>query len=346
MLPESAKSVRLGVGARPPALFSAVFTGRGIEMKYTIRPKRLAVVGTAAVCLLLGLTACSQKPETAALQNDDALLTVDGCAVTEDEYLLFLRDQKAVTANYYWTQYQMQPDGEFWHTEVDGQTPLDFAKERALQATVTAKETMLLAAEQDVLDYRDYPEMLQDMQAENEDRAQKKQNGEVYYGVNAFTPFTYYQYLTDNATAEMETAMEKQLAPTDAELQQVYEEYKDLLSLGTTYRYRIETADGTLQELTRNTREIGKTDTVTEDLIYGYFTAMQPGQSFAYEYYGQEATGTLLDVQDEGVQTFEKAKDSLKVFYARQKLADLLEQRTQNADVVLDQARYDALEMP
>ena len=315
-------------------------------MKCTMRPKRLAVVGTAAVCLLLGLTACSQTPETAALQNDDALLTVDGCAVTEDEYLLFLRDQKAVTANYYWTQYQMQPDGEFWHTEVDGQTPLDFAKERALQATVTAKETMLLAAEQDVLDYRDYPEMLQDMQAENEDRAQKKQNGEVYYGVNAFTPFTYYQYLTDNATAEMETAMEKQLAPTDAELQQVYEEYKDLLSLGTTYRYRIETADGTLQELTRNTREIGKTDTVTEDLIYGYFTAMQPGQSFAYEYYGQEATGTLLDVQDEGVQTFEKAKDSLKVFYARQKLADLLEQRTQNADVVLDQARYDALEMP
>ena len=315
-------------------------------MKYTIRPKRLAVVGTAAVCLLLGLTACQQKTEAAALQNGDALLTVDGCAVTEEEYLLFLRDQKAVTANYYWTQYQMQPDGEFWHTEVDGQTPLDFAKERALQAAVTAKETMLLAAEQDVLDYRDYPEMLQDMQAENEERAQKKQNGEVYYGVNAFTPFTYYQYLTDNASAEMETAMEKQLAPTEAELQQVYEEYKDLLSLGTTYRYRIETADGTLQELTQNTREIGKTDTVTEDLIYGYFTAMQPGQSFAYEYYGQEAAVTLLDVQEEGMQSFEEARDSLKVFYARQKLADLLEQRTQNADVVLDKARYDALEMP
>ena len=315
-------------------------------MKYTMRTKRLAVLGAAAVCLLLGLTACRQKAKVSAPSSADALLTVDGCAVTEEEYLLFLRDQKAVTANYYWTQYQMQPDGEFWHTEVDGQTPLAFAKARALQATVVAKETMLLAAEQDVLDYKDYPEMMQYMQAENEDRAAKKQNGEVYYGVNAFTPFTYYQYLTDNASAEMETAMEKQLAPTEAELQQVYEEYKEVLSLGTTYRYRIETADGTLQELTQNTREIGKTDTVTEDLIYGYFTAMQPGQSFAYEYYGQEAAVTLLDVQEEGVQSFEEARDSLKAFYARQKLADLLEQRTQNADVVLDQARYDALEMP
>ena len=57
-------------------------------MKCTMRSKRLTVVGTAAVCLLLGLTACSQKPETAAMQNDDALLTVEGCAVT---------------ANYYWT---------------------------------------------------------------------------------------------------------------------------------------------------------------------------------------------------------------------------------------------------
>ena len=85
---------------------------------------------------------------------------------------------------------------------------------------------------------------------------------------------------------------------------------------------------------------------MTEDLIYGYFTSMQPGQSFAYEYYGQEATVTLLDAKDEGMQTFEQAKDSLKVFYARQKLAELLEQRTQNADVVLDKARYDALEMP
>ena len=313
-------------------------------MKYTMRTKRLAVLGAAAVCLLLGLTACGQKAK--ASSSGDALLTVDGCAVTEEEYLLFLRDQKAATANYYWTQYQMQPDEKFWHTEVDGQTPLDYAKARALKAAVTAKETMLLASEQDVLDYKDYPEMMQDMQQENDDRAQKKQNGEVYYGVNAFTPFTYYQYLTDNASAEMETVLEKQLTPTEAELQQVYEEYKEVLSLGTTYRYRIETADGTLQELTQNTREIGKTDTVTEDLIYGYFTSMQPGQSFTYDYYGQEATVTLLDVQDEGVQSFEQAKDSLMVFYARQKLADLLEQRTQNADVVLDQARYDALEMP
>ena len=313
-------------------------------MKYTMRTKRLAVLGAAAVCLLLGLTACGQKAK--ASSSGDALLTVDGCAVTEEEYLLFLRDQKAATANYYWTQYQMQPDEKFWHTEVDGQTPLDYAKARALKAAVTAKETMLLASEQDVLDYKDYPEMMQDMQQENDDRAQKKQNGEVYYGVNAFTPFTYYQYLTDNASAEMETVLEKQLTPTEVELQQVYEEYKDVLSLGTTYRYRIETADGTLQELTQNTREIGKADTVTEDLIYGYFTSMQPGQSFAYEYYGQEATVTLLDAKDEGMQTFEQAKDNLKVFYARQKLAELLEQRTQNADVVLDKARYDALEMP
>lgn len=276
----------------------------------------------------------------------DYLLTVDGYGVTEDEYLLFLRDQKAVTANYYWVNYQMQPDSAFWHTEVDGQTPLDYAKGNALAALVRAKEKLLLAAEQDITAYKSYPDMMQDMQDENADRAAKKQNGEVFYGVTEFTPFTYYQYLTDNSSSELEAALTDQCAPTEEELQALYEAYSDVLSLGTTYRYRIETADGETEELTQNTNDIAKADTLTEDLIYSYFVAMQPGESFEYDYYGQPATVTLLDVQDEGVQSFDDAKDSLKVFYAREKLEELIAQRTKNAVVAIDQTRYDALEMP
>lgn len=278
--------------------------------------------------------------------DENYLLTVDGYGVTEDEYLLFLRDQKAATANYYWVNYQMQPDTDFWHTEVDGRTPLDYAKENALANVVRAKEELLLADEQAVADYKTYPEMMQDMQAENADRAAKKQNGEAFYGVTEFTPFTYYQYLTDNTSAELEAALSEQCAPTDAELQELYAEYSDTLSLGTTYRYRIETADGQAEELTQNTNSIGKADTLTEDLIYSYFTSLQPGDNFEYDYYGQAATVTLLDVQDEGTQSFEEAKDSLKVFYARNKLEELIARRTQNAAVVINQAQYDALEMP
>lgn len=175
----------------------------------------------AALCLAASLAGCAATADTAAATSaettaastttetanatvqpgsdkpeGDYILTVDGYGVTEDEYLMFLRDQKAATANYYWVNYKMQPDNDF--------------------------------------------------------------------------------------------------------------------SLGTTYTYTITTGEET-QELTQNTNSIGKADTVTEDLIYSYFVTMQPGESFDYDYYGTPAVVTLVSVQDEGTQSFEDAKDSLRI---------------------------------
>ena len=330
-----------------------------------MRNNRKAALCAAALALALLCGCAAQQPAQATAETavtgsalaeapaqgtdtptGDYLLTVDGYGVTEDEYLLFLRDQKAITANYYWENYQLQPDAAFWHTEIDGQTPLDYAKGNALTALIRAKEKLLLAAEQDVTAYKAYPAMMQDMQQENADRAAKKKNGEVFYGVTEFTPFTYYQYLTDNSSSELESVLSDLCTPTEEELQALYQEYSTVLSLGTTYRYKIETADGETEERTQNTNSIAKADTLTEDLIYSYFTSMQPGQSFAYAYGGHSAVVTLLDVQDEGVQSFEDAKDSLKVFYAREKLEEWIAQRTENAVVAIDHARYDELEMP
>ena len=92
--------------------------------------------------------------------SEEYLLTVDGYGVTEDEFLLFLRDQKAATTNYYWVNYEMQSDGDFWDTEVDGQTPIEYAKERALDAVVEAKEEFILADERGILEYQDYNGMM------------------------------------------------------------------------------------------------------------------------------------------------------------------------------------------
>lgn len=299
-----------------------------------------------AVCGLL--TGCGQ----AASPNDTVgdgtyLLTVDGYGVTEDEYLMFLRDQKAAAANYYWVNYQMQPDDAFWTTEVDGQTPLDYAKQRALDAVVQARTEFILAAEHGVLEYKDYNGMMADMEAENAGRAAKKQSSEAFYGVEQFTAFTYYQYLYSGARSELEYVWTEQADPTDAELRAVYEEYREDLHLGTIYTYEVRYADGTREEVSQNTTEIGKADTITEDLIYHYFSGMQPGDEIkGYFYYDQYADLTLRSVEDLGYQSFEDAKDSLKVFYARQTLQETIASRAQAAQVLLDQPRYDALEMP
>ena len=286
------------------------------------------------------------EKETAG-NREEYLLTVDGYGVTEDEFLLFLRDQKAATANYYWVNYEMQPDGEFWDTEVDGQTPTEYAKERALDALVEAKEEFILADERGILEYKDYDGMMEDMEKENKERAEKEESGEAYYGLTEYTPFTYYQYLSGNVRSELEKDQEEKTDPTEEQLQQVYEENKENLTLGTVYNYTVRYADGTEETVSQNTREIGKEDTTIEDLINNYFAYMQPGETVqGYSYHGDTADITLQSVEDLGYMSFEEAEYSLRAFYARTEISDLIAERVENAEIVFDQERWDAVEMP
>ena len=95
-------------------------------MAYMKRKRRAALAAALAGTFVLLLGGCGKTQDSSADDSgkdketsgnsEEYLLTVDGYGVTEDEFMLFLRDQKAATANYYWVNYEMQPDGEFWTT--------------------------------------------------------------------------------------------------------------------------------------------------------------------------------------------------------------------------------------
>lgn len=313
-----------------------------------------AAVAAGTMAMLLG--GCGKAADSAedssgadkdTSKDSEYLLTVDGYGVTEEEFTLFLRDQKAATANYYWVNYEMQPDNEFWDTEVDGQTPTEYAKEKALAAVVEAKEEFILADERGILEYKDYDGMMEDMEAENEERARQQEEGEAFYGLTEYTLFTYYQYLSGNVRSELEKDQEEITDPTEEELKQVYEENKENLTLGTVYEYTVQYTDGTVEEVSQNTRDIAKEDTTVEDLIYNYFSYMQAGETISgYSYHGETADITLKSIEDLGYMSYEEAEDSLRVFFARSEISSLIAERVENAEIVFDQERYDALEMP
>lgn len=285
--------------------------------------------------------------QSGELEDGKYLLTVNGYGVTEEEFLMFLRDQKAVTTNYYWTNYKMETDDAFWRTEVDGQTPLEYAKDRALTQVTEAKVEFILASEKDILEYKDYDEMMKDMEKENKERAEKKDSGETFYGVEEYSPFTYYQYLSGGARAELENRQIEKTNPSKEELETLYEEYKETFSLGAIYKYTVHYADGTTETVEQNTREIGKGEEVKEDLIYNYFPVMQPGQSVDYYIYdGREASIEFNGVESLGYASFEEAEKSLRAFYAKSEVAEWIENMTKDAKIVIDEERYDALEMP
>lgn len=315
------------------------------------------------VAIVLGGCGKEEKPEEKSEQktaqestmsekieeliDSEYLLAVDGYGVTEEEFLMFLRDQKAATANYYWTNYEMQPNGEFWKTEVDGQTPLEYAKERALSSVIEAKAEFILADERGILEYQDYDGMIEDMEAENTKRAEQIANGETVYGNTEYTPFTYYQYMNGNARAELEKNQIEITEPTEEKLKQVYEENKETFSLGQVFTYTVHYADGTEETVEQNTREIGKEETTKEDLIYNYFTYMQPGETVEnYVYQGKDAVVELNSVENLGYASFEESEKSLRAFYARAELNQIIADKVSNVEVRINKERYGALQMP
>lgn len=312
------------------------------------RTRWLARLLTAV--LLMALAGCggsgSRSRGDDSVGDGSFLLTVDGYGVTEEEFLLFLSGQKAAAANYFWTEYQIQPDADFWTTPVNGETPIEYAKERALNELVKAKVTLILASEQDILPYQSYDGLLEKMEEENADRARKLESGEVFYGVSQFTPFTYYQYLNNNAGAELEYAQRKLADPTKEELARVYETYKEYFLLGTDYEYEAVFEDGSRERVTQNSLEVGKEDYTTEFLLEE-FESMECGQTLAgVDLHGRPAEVRLLNKTFLGYADAESVESSLRDLYAREKTSEMIQTRAQEAQVEIDHGRFDAIEMP
>lgn len=308
----------------------------------------LLLVLLAALCLGLPLSGCGDRGVVGSdtIEDGTYLLTIDGYGVTEEEFLLFLSGQKAVTANHFWVEYQVQPDADFWTTPVNGEIPIEYAKQRALEELITAKETMILAAEREILPYQSYDELLEEMESENADRAEKLERGEVFYGVSQFTPFTYYQYVNNNAGAELEYTQRELVTPTHEELLELYETYQDYFQLGTVYEYEVLYEDGGRESVSQNSLEVGKEDYTTE-LLLEEFASMECGQTLAgVDFHGVPADILLKEKRFLGYAAFENVEDSLCSLYARQAVAELIQTRAQAAQVEIDQDRFDALEMP
>lgn len=319
-------------------------------MKYKI----YAVLGLVFVIIIIGIIAVSfqnGKNDIKQMGNDIVgdgtwLLTVDGYGVTEEEYLMFLGNQKAVTANYFWTKYNAQPDAEFWTSEFGGENPLKYAKDRALQDVIRSKTEFLLASERKIFEYKDYNGLIKDMTEENQKRKTMQSEGEPVYGLSEYTPFTYYQYIRNNITAELKYSQRNLVRPTNKQLKTEYEKNKELFSLGVEYKFNVAYSDGTQEEVTQSNLTVAKEDDMTNMLIYK-FENMDDGDVIKNVYYrGKNADITLIQKKHQGYQTMDESKEALYAICADKELSELIQSRVDSAEVEIDIPRYEAIEMP
>ena len=85
----------------------------------------------------------------------------------------------------------------------------------------------------------------------------------------------------------------------------------------------------------------------TTELLLEEFEAMECGQTLTgVDFHGVPADIVLKEKIFLGYASFEDVEDSVHSLYARQAISELIQTRVQTAQLVIDQDRFDALEMP
>jgi len=89
--------------------------------------------------------------ESIATRSSSELLTINGVEIPEEEFRMFLQDEKATTANEFSQAYAAEYDEYFWDSEFDRNNPTKVAKENALSKLVQVKIEQQLAVQYGVI---------------------------------------------------------------------------------------------------------------------------------------------------------------------------------------------------
>lgn len=100
------------------------------------------------------------------MNNVDYLLSINDAEVSEDEFRLFLQDQKASVAAYFYQEYGVEDSIDFWETSVEGEIPIEVAREQATSELLRLKIEQEIAVEYDVLETLVFENIVEDMSEE------------------------------------------------------------------------------------------------------------------------------------------------------------------------------------
>lgn len=200
----------------------------------------------------IGLNSASEEKNPSEpplpLPEDEVIVTIDGYPVSREEFSLFIRDQRADAAQYFYTAYGAEMESGFWTAEFEGQTPSDYCKEKAMEEIVRYKTERILAFERGLVESVDYSNLMADMKSLNEKNANSIAAGEVTYGLAAFEPWQYLLYIRSDCNARLlkdETERQIDTIPEET-VRTRYEEDKENYSKGFRVTYERLEADSSV----------------------------------------------------------------------------------------------------
>lgn len=122
-------------------------------------------------------------------------------------------------------------DENFWETEFDGVTPIEYLRKISAENIVEYKVLQKKAVEYGVIgkDETSYASFLAQLDEQNNNRSQKAGNSEVIYGAKEYTKDTFYKYLKSIIEIELiaKFADDGVIKYTDKQLKEYFNSIKD-----------------------------------------------------------------------------------------------------------------------
>jgi hypothetical protein len=143
--------------------------------------------------------ATSATATAAPAQPVDAIVaTVDGTPIQVGEFRLTLAADKAAAYQHFQLSDGDQQGPGFWSTTVHGVRPIDWLKHRALTDAVQNKVTEQLGVRRHIAAVLDYPALLGNLSAENQQRSVAVSEHKPVYGPQQFDLAEYYDLWLSN----------------------------------------------------------------------------------------------------------------------------------------------------
>lgn len=213
-------------------------------------------------------------------RGDVPIAEMNGEPLSMSEFQMVLQLQKSKVFEEFRSRYGAQFDDRFWNTQFEGRTPLERAKQAALDELTRIKLQQMLARDEGLTDDIGYEAFLERLRSENARRSEAVADGRVISGPMRYDAAAYYDDQLAKLVIELKEklASEGKWAQDEQTLRAYYEKIKETA-------YRAETKR-TLQKITipyADAQEKAATARKAENLLRrikgGADFAAEPGYS-------------------------------------------------------------------
>ncbi|AIQ35956.1 hypothetical protein R50345_15795 [Paenibacillus sp. FSL R5-0345] len=290
--------------------------------------------------LVLGLT--NKKAEL----PESWIFTVDGYAVTEEEFQFYVTEQRAITTDYFFKTYGAQVDESFWTRQYgeNHETPSEYVKKSAMTALLKTKQEQFIADERGIAPYKSFDELKTDMEDENVKRAKMDDSGETYYGLPQFDLYQYMQYISGARWPDLVETQVKKTKMSEAELQVEYASRSaDYVRVADKLTAALAIAGQAKEEKVLNRLDISKED--TESLkFWESLAAAAIGETVIGKYMDEDVIASLITKPEITKLKLEEVKDSIIYGLAESDLRALIA-NTDKLKIVYNGKQFSELEV-